>query len=155
MPTRLIRLISRLIASLSYDHFLTQRRKLMAQVVRDAVARIADPSYVPAPPQFATAAEVRDAPLSTVRELVDADLLPRDAAQPQTAQVLPDGRLYADGETYDSLIDLSEGLQLTGNPWSAWAAELADGRIALNVLRDAYKERDGTETQPVSREISS
>jgi hypothetical protein len=127
----------------------------MAQVVRDAVARIADPSYVPAPPQFATAAEVRDAPLSTVRELVDADLLPPRRRAATDGAGPADGRLYADGETYNSLIDLSEGLQLTGNPWSAWADELADGRIALNVLRDAYKERDGTETQPVSREINS
>ena len=56
--------------------------------------------------------------------------------------MLPDGRLYADGETYDSLIDLSEAVGVSGNPWSTWAAELADGRVLLSVLRDAYADTD-------------
>lgn len=135
---------------LSYDDFLTQRRRLMAQVVRDAVSRIADASYMPSLPTPAMAEGVLDVPVSTVRQLVDADVLPagttivtRDAAQPQTAQVLPDGRLYADGEMFDTLLELSDSLQLSGNPWSTWAAELPDGRVALSVLREASDERDG------------
>jgi len=64
------------------------------------------------------------------------------AADPRVAHVLPDGRLYADGETYDSLIELSEALGITGNPWSTWAAELADGRVLLSVLRDACADTD-------------
>jgi len=139
-------------SELSYDDFLVQRRKLMAQVVRDAVARLADATYIPGPSTSAVPAEeVQEAPVSTVRQLVDTDVLPagttivtRDGAQEQTAQVLPDGRLYADGETYDNLIELSDSLRLTGNPWSAWAAELPDGRVALDVLREAGDERDGT-----------
>jgi hypothetical protein len=135
---------------LSYDDFLAQRRKLMAQVVRDAVSRLADASYVPSPPAGA-AEDALNLQASTVRQLVDADLLPagtmivtRDAAQSQTAQVLPDGRLYADGEMYDTLIELSDRMELSGNAWSSWAAELPDGRVALNVLREAFDEHDGT-----------
>jgi hypothetical protein len=64
------------------------------------------------------------------------------SADTRVAQVLPDGRLYADGETYDSLIELSEALDVSGNPWSTWAAELADGRVLLSVLRDAYADTD-------------
>jgi hypothetical protein len=63
--------------------------------------------------------------------LVDADLVPSGttlvtggATDTRVVQVLPDGRLYAEGETYDNLIELSEALGVSGNPWSTWAAEL-------------------------------
>jgi hypothetical protein len=57
------------------------------------------------------------------------------------AQVLPDGRLYSAGETYDDLADLSASYGLSGNPWSTWVADVDDGRIAMDVLRDLF---DGT-----------
>jgi hypothetical protein len=78
-----------------------------------------------------------------LRAMVDADVLPSgttivagDGPEQSVAQVLPDGRLYADGETYDGLIELSETLELDGSPWSLWSAELEDGRVALGVLRE-------------------
>ena len=82
---------------------------------------------------------------SELRELVDADVLPSgttiiagDGSGQQVAQVLPDGKLYSDGETYDGLAELSDVLGVEGNPWSRWSAELADGRILLRVLREAH-----------------
>ncbi len=95
----------------------------------------------------------RRRPSSSLRQLVDADLVPSGTTlvvgspvETRMAQVLPDGRLYAEGETYDSLIDLSEALGVTGNPWSAWAAELSDGRVLLSVLREAYADSDARAT---------
>jgi hypothetical protein len=133
-----------------YEDFLAARRKLMAIVVRDALARLTDTSYQPAssaPPTIAAATE--EPPPSSMRQLVDADLVPSGTTlvtggngDTPVAHVLPDGRLYADGETYDSLIELSEALDVSGNPWSTWAAELADGRVLLSVLRDAYADND-------------
>ena len=133
-----------------YDDFLAARRKLMAAVVRDALARLTDASYQPAsstPPTLDLATE--EQPPSSMRHLVDADLVPSGttlvtggATDNRVAHVLPDGRLYAEGETYDSLIELSEALGVSGNPWSAWAAELADGRVLLSVLREAYMDSD-------------
>jgi hypothetical protein len=133
-------------AEMSYEEFLVARRKLMATVVRDALHRLTDMSYRPAsstPPTLAATAE--EPPPSSLRQLVDADLVPSGTTlvtggngETQLAHVLPDGRLYADGETYDNLIELSEALDVSGNPWSTWAAELADGRVLLSVLRDAY-----------------
>ena len=135
---------------MSYEDFLVARRKLMASVVRDALARLTEPSYEPAPsPPPTLAATAEEQPPSSLRQLVDADLVPSGTtlvtggpADTRVAQVLPDGRLYADGETYDSLIDLSEAVGVSGNPWSTWAAELADGRVLLSVLRDAYADTD-------------
>ncbi len=138
-----------------YDDFLVARRKLTASVVRDAIARLTDASYQPAsstPPTLAAATE--EQPSSSMRQLVDADLIPSGttlvtggATDIRVAHVLPDGRLYAGGETYDSLIELSEALGVSGNPWSIWAAELADGRVLLSVLRETYMDGDiGPET---------
>ena len=122
----------------------------MAIVVRDALSRLQDASYQPvtnAPPSLASAVE--DPPTSSLRQLVDADLVPSgttlvaDAAgDAYVAQVLPDGRLYAEGETYDSIVELSEALGVSGNPWSAWSAELADGRLRLSVVREAHTGKD-------------
>lgn len=130
-----------------YENFLVERRKRMATVVRDALARLEDARYQPvvnASPALAATGEER--PDSSLRQLVDADLIPSGttliaggAGDEQTAQVLPDGRIYADGETYDSILELSEALGVSGNPWSTWAAELDDGRLRLCVVRDAYE----------------
>ncbi len=129
-----------------YEVFLAARRKLMANVIRDALNRLQDANYQPAtnaPPTLLSGAE---APLaSSLRQLVDADLLPSgttlvadNAGEARVAQVLSDGRLYAEGETYDSLLELSEALGVTGNPWSAWSAELSDGRLTLSMVREAH-----------------
>lgn len=132
-----------------YEEFLVQRRKRMALVVRDALGRLADASYQPTPPPAAQEIMDEATPPSSLRELVDADVLPAGTtlvasggAQTRVAHVLPDGRLYADGDTYDSLIEVSEAFGLSGNPWSTWAAELADGRMRLSVLREAFSEHD-------------
>jgi hypothetical protein len=134
---------------MSFDMFLAERRKRMAVVVRDAMTRLADPGYEPelARPE-AVEPKGHDAN-ADLRDLVDADVLPSgttilagDGADERVALVLPDGRLYADGETYDGLADLSEAFGLEGNPWALWSAELDDGRIALGVLREV--EADAT-----------
>jgi hypothetical protein len=130
-----------------YDEFLAERRRRMAVVVRDAVGRLADSAYEAPPTLFPLPNfDLHDTP-SSLSSLVDSDALPAGTtlhaggeANARTAQVLPDGRLYADGETYDSLLDLSDELGLEGNPWSTWSAELDDGRVQLDVLRDSLDE---------------
>lgn len=133
---------------MSFDVFLEERRKLMSVVVRDAMARLADPHYQVQYEE--AAAETKPMVSGTsaeLRELVDADVLPSgttivvgEGVDQRVAQVLPDGRLYADGDTYDGLVELSEALGIQGNPWSSWAADLADGRINLNVLRESFEQ---------------
>lgn len=129
---------------LPFQEFLAVRRKRMALVVRDAKARLADPNYRPDYVGPITAAAPAEA--SQLRSLVDADLLPPgttlvtgEGPAQQLAHILPDGRLYAAGETYDGLPELSDALDLTENPWTLWAAELPDGRVSLNVLRETLE----------------
>ncbi|WP_344412013.1 GmrSD restriction endonuclease domain-containing protein [Amycolatopsis minnesotensis] len=128
-----------------FDEFLAARRKRMALVVRDAMNRLADPSYEPRYIDPAGAAAPEQGVDTELRALVDTDVLPSgttivadDGPTQIAAQVLPDGRLYANGETYDGLIELSEVLGLKGNPWFRWSAELADARVVLGVLREAH-----------------
>jgi hypothetical protein len=133
-------------ASMTFDDFLTDRRKRMAVVVRDAMSRLFDQSYEPEYQAAAAEVKVVSGDLE-LRTLIDADVIPAgttittgEAAGERVAQVLPDGRLYADGETYDGLIELSEELGVEGNPWSSWSAELADGRVLLGVLREQHEQ---------------
>jgi hypothetical protein len=126
-----------------FDDFLGDRRKRMAAVVRDAMALLADPSYQPDLRGVTAPASTSVATETDLRALVDADLVPSgtsivtgSGADERVAQVLPDGKLYHDGETYDGLVDLSDALQLDGNPWRAWLADLPDGRVQLAVLRE-------------------
>jgi hypothetical protein len=130
-----------------FEDFLPERRKRMAVVVHDAMARLSDPSYEPAPVGRGPAIVPDQRADTDLRILVDADVLPSGTTvtagkgpHQTVAQILPDGRLYADGETYDGLIELSEDLGLEGNPWSLWSAELADGRVLLAVLREAQQQ---------------
>lgn len=134
---------------LAYQDFLVERRRLMAVVVRDAVDRLFEGGYQavrPASPGTATLPMVSEEP-SDFRALVDADALPSGTtlvAGAETsscmAQVLPDGRLYADGETHDGLIELSDAMGVSGDPWHAWSAELPDGRVLLSVIRETVDE---------------
>jgi hypothetical protein len=126
-----------------FDEFLAARRKRMAIVVRDAMNRLADPSYEPRYTDPDGTAAPEQGVDTELRALVDADVLPSGTTivaghgpGQNTAQVLPDGRLYADGETYDGLIELSEVLGIEGNPWFQWSAELEDARVVLGVLRE-------------------
>jgi hypothetical protein len=109
-------------ATMAFDDFLADRRKRMAVVVRDAMARLFDQSYEP---QY-EAADVDEGALSgdvELRTLVDADVVPAgttivtgEAAGERVAQVLPDGRLYADGENLRRLDRPLRGARCRGQP---------------------------------------
>ena len=113
------------------------------------MSRLADPGYEPQYAAVTTpaASATANGPAGALRGLVDADVLPSgtnivagEGPEQRVAQVLADGRLYADGEAYDGLVEMSEALGIVGNPWSLWAAELADGRVILGVLSESADE---------------
>ena len=100
---------------MDYQAFLTERRKLMAQVTRDAYAKLSDHGYTPVYPE---AGHLRDDDQQGGRahygvnlaDLIEAELLPAGTtllpAQRDLdaiATVLPDGKIaYAD-EIYNTL----------------------------------------------------
>jgi hypothetical protein len=100
--------------TLLYQDFLAQRRHLMAAVVKEAFGLLADHSYDPAYPAPTTMGEPA-APSgwtgygASVKDLLTAELLtPATLLLPARddldaiAEVLPDGRIRLDEETYDT-----------------------------------------------------
>ena len=101
--------------SMEYNEFLATRRHLMARVVRDAFARLTDTGYSPQIAQSEDAAPsvalIAEGVASEVRfqDLIDADvipvgtsLLPSEGESDSVAMVLPDGRVYMEGEAFAS-----------------------------------------------------
>ncbi len=133
--------------TMDYDDFLLARRKLMAMVVRDAIAHLGQGDYVLSHSSVPAAVEpsALDHADHELRQLVDADLLPAgttlvsgDGVEAIVATVLPDGRVYFEGDSYDSLAEVGELVGLGTNAWSASSAELDDSRVRLSVLREQY-----------------
>jgi len=131
--------------SLPYDTFLAKRRKLMAAVVRDAFARLAEPRYTPVyPPPGAPAAAAPPTRVSyavRVTDLLDAGLVghgavlvnPTDGVE---ATVLPDGRIEFDGTAYDSPSGASDAAHGGAtNGWTYWYADTAEGLRTLASMR--------------------
>ena len=139
---------------MDYQAFLTERRKLMAQVTRDAYAKLSDHGYTPVYPE---AGHLRDDDQQGGRahygvnlaDLIEAELLPAGTtllpAQRDLdaiATVLPDGKIaYAD-EIYNTRSgagDAAAGGSTNG--WTFWIADTPDGRFTLAALREQLAAR--------------
>jgi hypothetical protein len=134
---------------MNYQGFLVERRKLMAEVTRDAFANLTDPGYTPVYPE---AGRLHGGDQPTARahygvdlaDLITADLLPAGtallAAQRDLdaiATVLPDGKIaYADEiyATPSAASDAAAGGSTNG--WAFWMADTPDGRFTLAALRE-------------------
>lgn len=129
---------------LDYDDFLAQRRKLMANVIRQGFLRLSDPSYEPDLAQPAPAAQApRDLP--SFEDLVQDGivppgtvLVPVDPERTTTAEVTEDA-LIRIGEHLHSTIDIAAKADGddTGAGWDYWAARLdgAGEPVTLATLR--------------------
>ena len=134
---------------MDYQAFLAERRKLMAQVTRDAYGKLSDHGYTPVYPE---AGHLRDDDQQGGRahygvnlaDLIEAELLPAGTtllpAQRDLdaiATVLPDGKIaYAD-EIYNTPSgagDAAAGGSTNG--WTFWIADTPDGRFTLAALRE-------------------
>jgi hypothetical protein len=136
--------------ALSYDEFLAQRRRLMAEVTREGFARLGEHGYAPVYPT--PGRPVADKAISrvhygvTVSNLLDAGLLtagavlvnPTDDAE---ATVLPDGRVEFDGTAYESPSAASDAAHGSStNGWFYWLVDTATGLRRLAALRDDLRQ---------------
>ena len=134
---------------MDYQAFLAERRTLMAEVTRDAFAKLTDRGYTPVYPE-AGRLPGGDQPASrahygvNVADLIAADLLPAGttllAAQGNLdaiATVLPDGRIAYGDEIYTTP-SAASGAAAGGstNGWAFWTADTPDGRFTLAALRE-------------------
>jgi hypothetical protein len=142
---------------MAYPAFLAERRKLMAQVVRDAYSRLTEHGYVPAYPP-ANLGQAGDQPGGTrtrysvtVTDLITAELLPTGTTLRPVqrnldvqATVLPDGKIaYAD-EIYTTPSGASDAAgNASTNGWTFWLADTPDGPFTLAALRDQFLAHQG------------
>jgi len=135
--------------TLEFEAFLEKRRKLMAEVVRQAYEVLKSDSYVPpATERVSVTGEEIQGEVGLTEMLEEGHIFPGVELVANTengellASVLPNGKIYFDEGTYSSLLELSSAAALTGSPWNDWYANLADGRVRLAVLRDQLDNRD-------------
>lgn len=132
--------------ALNYEDFLQQRRRLIAQVIRDAFVRLsegkgADIEPRDSPDSVDTSAE------TTLAELVERSLLsvgdnldPVDPAWHVDATISEDGTLVVDGvHAFDSLDEAAHHLGVSNmSGLEFWALETDDGLVPLtDVARGA------------------
>jgi hypothetical protein len=132
---------------MEYADFLVARRRLMAGVVRDAFAMLADQNYQPVYPEPTVADEESAAPTAALgvglRDLIAAGLIgPGTALMPTkedfdaVAEVNADGTITLDGEVYDT--PSGAGRAAAGyavNGWYFWVADTPEGAQRLHKLR--------------------
>jgi ABC-type transport system substrate-binding protein len=142
---------------MAYPSFLAERRKLMAQVVRDAYSRLTEHGYTPAYPP-ADLGQAGDQPGGTrtrysvtVTDLITAELLPIGTTLRPVqrnlevqATVLPEGKIaYAD-EIYTTPSGASDAAgNASTNGWTFWLADTPDGLFTLAALRDQFLAHQG------------
>jgi hypothetical protein len=143
--------------TLPYEEFLTQRRRLMAQVVRTAFNHLADQQYTPVYPAPgrppATSVVGRSHYGVRVADLLDTGLLTAGAVlinrtDDTEATVHPDGGIEFDGTAYDSPSGASDAAHGgSTNGWTYWLADTPDGLRPLAALRDDLLNDEGNDSK--------
>ncbi len=135
--------------SMSYGDFLPARRRLMAEVVRDAYSKLSELTYAPiyppaSPPLDGTSRRAWTHHGIAVADLLDAGLISSGAvlvaAQEDhdvAAVVRDDGTIEVEDEVYDTPTGAAiavKGSRVNG--WEFWAADTRGGQLTLAALRE-------------------
>lgn len=138
--------------SMDYETFLTTRRTLMAQVVRDAFGQLESPSYHPVYDVPALVPEQRSTsrvPSRRIKlsELLDAGLInagtvltPAWEEYDHVAAIDDQGRIVLDGQIHDTPSGAANAAGAGTNGWTFWLADTPEGQVSLADLRAALSE---------------
>jgi hypothetical protein len=136
---------------MDYAAFLVARRRLMAQVVRDAYTKLSEHGYTPVYPGTGRASGGQSGSRRpwthhgiNLADLMAADLLPvgttllpAQSGVETVGTVLPDGKIACADEIYRT--PTAAGRAASGgstNGWTFWVADTPDGRFTLAALRE-------------------
>lgn len=131
---------------LSYEEFLDQRRRLLAEVTREGFRKLSDPNYRPSPTVGGSASIERALP--TFEQMVRSGtvapgtyLTSTDGQTGSIAEVTEDGAILLEDVEYNSPDDAAraDGAHDVDG-WMYWTVDLSDGRT-LSDLRRAAAER--------------
>lgn len=136
--------------TMDYEVFLTQRRVLMARVVREGYRKLTDPNYQPtleqATTDFSAAQDTVDV---TLFDLITAGLIkpgdllvPIDPERTTIAEVTDDGLISFGEHTYDSpsRAAKADGDEHTDG-WDYWAVDDGGGPTTLRHLVTVYQDK--------------
>jgi hypothetical protein len=138
--------------SMDYETFLTTRRTLMAQVVREAFGQLESASYRPVYNAPSVVPEQRSAsrvPSRRIKlsELLDAGLIsagtvltPAWEEYDQVAAIDDQGRIVLDGQIHDTPSGAANAAGAGANGWTFWLADTPEGQVSLADLRAALSE---------------
>lgn len=141
---------------MDYQEFLSQRRRLMAEVVQEAFAVLQESGYQPEYPQAQTidtdeeTSEEPMTPATSLRDLIlsgalmpGTTLVPARDGLDSTGELNADGSITVDDVTYDS--PSGAGRAVAGyavNGWTFWLADTPNGLRRLNHIRHSLAEED-------------
>lgn len=126
---------------LDYDVFLSQRRHLIAKVIRDAFVRLSDGKGVDL--EVRESAEQEQPETATLAELIERSLLragdnldPVDPSWEVDATITADGNIIIDGtQQFDSLDESAHFLGVTNMPGiEFWALQIDEELVPLTEL---------------------
>ncbi|MFI6359057.1 DUF262 domain-containing protein [Streptomyces sp. NPDC050743] len=138
--------------SMGFESFLSARRTLMAQVVRDAFLQLENATYHPVYQVTATVPTQRSTstvPSRRVKlsQLLDAGLInegtvltPAWEDYDQTAVVDDQGRIIIDGQAHDTPSGAANAVGAGANGWTFWLADTPEGQLSLDTLRASLSE---------------
>lgn len=148
--------------AMDYRIFLSERRKFMGTIVRDAYETLKEHDYTPHYPAVASLPIVTPEGSRTltqygvrVTDLLEADLIAAGAQLQASlagnqfdAVVLPDGRIAFDGDVYETPSGAGQVAVGGGgiNGWTFWSADTEDGTFTLAALRDVLLSRQAGST---------
>jgi hypothetical protein len=132
--------------NISYDEFLSARRKLIAQVIRDAYSLLLDDDYEPQYSEPDLPIETQEeTPLHygvSLKDLVGEGILlpgtilyPRSQNIDVSAEISIDGLIIISGEAYETPSAAAAAVGAQVNGWNFWIADTPDGELSLNALR--------------------
>ncbi|WP_344417199.1 GmrSD restriction endonuclease domain-containing protein, partial [Streptomyces glomeratus] len=139
-------------SSMGFESFLSARRTLMAQVIRDAFLQLENAAYRPVYQVTATVPTQRSTsavPSRRVKlsELLDAGLInegtvltPAWEDYDQTAVVDDQGRIIIDGQAHDTPSGAANAVGAGANGWTFWLADTPEGQVPLDALRASLSE---------------
>lgn len=138
--------------SMDYETFLTTRRTLMAQVVRDAFGQLESSAYHPVYDAPALVPEQRSTsrvPSRRIKlsELLDAGLInagtvltPAWEEYDHVGAIDDQGRIVLDGQIHDTPSGAANAAGAGTNGWTFWLADTPEGQVSLADLRAALSE---------------
>ncbi len=136
-------------STMAYEDFLHERRRLMAQVVKEGFARLSDPTYEPAyTPQGSTVADLEVE--VTLLDLINAGILETgtiiesvDTDDDIVAIINDDGEIVYDDHRFESPTRAAKAAgEETRDGWDYWTISTDEGTKSLADLRAQFLAQD-------------